>query len=88
MNTGKAFSSICIALAVVSIAIMLFVIAPARDKQLLREELIWYSRYQVVEEMYLRGIPDNGIIQILLTEVAGDWTLDEIRKDLEITKSY
>lgn len=43
-----------------------FKVLEKRDRKLFREELIWYSRYQVVEEMYLNGMPDEEIYKTLL----------------------
>ena len=62
-----------------------------RDAKLFRNELIWYSRYQVVEEMYLDGIPEKEIVGRLLLQnfrLETDWTVEEIQKDLQIIKSY
>ena len=66
----------------------LIVAIQERDRQLFREDLIWFSRYQIVERMYLNDTSEDVIIQTLLSDVGGDWTKNEIKKDLEIIKSY
>lgn len=58
------------------------------DRKLFKEELMWYSRYQIVEEMYLNDCSEDEIYRILLEEVKGNWTAEEITRDLEIIKSY
>ena len=88
MDKIEIFCSVILMLVVIGILIMLFVVANEQDRKMFREELIWYSRYQAVEEMYLNDVPDNTIMEVLLSEVGGDWTEKEIRRDLEIMKTY
>lgn len=59
-----------------------------KEREMFREELIWYSKYQVIEEMYLNGLSEGRIYEILLFEIKEDWTPREITENLRIIKSY